>query len=273
MLALWRKTFWDAAWPLGWNALLLLTFSWLFVWLMAQIQIPAFMAFLSHLPDFFERLAGMPFAAVATPAGKISLLFVDAVTILVCVSWAVARGSDAVSGELGRGTMELLLAQPLRRSTVLLVQAAITTLGSALLAASVLLGLWLGLETVHAEAELPLAQFIPSTLNLFGMMFCVAGYTTAISACDRERWRTIGFAAGVFVVSLVIKLISRTWPAGKWLLYLSFLGAFEPHNLVTQPDDVWNTVGRYLAVHLTLGTVGYAAALVIFTRRDLPAPL
>ena len=36
------------------------------------------------------------------------------VQIIFCI-WAVGRASGAVAGELDRGTMELLLAQPLSR--------------------------------------------------------------------------------------------------------------------------------------------------------------
>ena len=40
--------------------------------------------------------------------------------------FAIARGSDVVSGELGRGTLEMLLAQPVSRLQVLYTQAAVT---------------------------------------------------------------------------------------------------------------------------------------------------
>ncbi|MFO0947626.1 MAG: ABC transporter permease subunit [Planctomycetota bacterium] len=39
----------------------------------------------------------------------------------------MTRGSDAIAGEIDRGTMEVLLAQPIRRSTIIVTHAVVTT--------------------------------------------------------------------------------------------------------------------------------------------------
>lgn len=75
--------------------------------------------------------------------------------------WAVGRGSDTVSGEIGRGTMEMLLAQPVRRLLVLATQGAVTTIGSAILATAVLLGTCTGLATVSLGEHVDWKAFIP----------------------------------------------------------------------------------------------------------------
>ena len=41
---------------------------------------------------------------------------------IFCI-WAVGRAAGAIAGELDRGTMELLLAQPVRRSRVILAHS------------------------------------------------------------------------------------------------------------------------------------------------------
>ena len=76
----------------------------------------------------------------------------------------------------------------------------------------------------------------------------------------------------------------------RWLTYCSCFGAFEPQKFVSlavhEPQNAWAVLlfdeqGRwtdlgpvgYDAVLIGLGLVGYVAAGVIFSRRDLPAPL
>ena len=59
------------------------------------------------------------FAQIATSAGRIAVAYDDPIVLLLVTVWAISRGSDAVSGELNRGTMEMVLAQPVTRLGVL----------------------------------------------------------------------------------------------------------------------------------------------------------
>lgn len=129
--------------------MVLTLFSWLFVWLMSLFPVGGIGIILNLLPGFVEAMLGVPLKLLATPVGQLSVLYVDVVTLLVCVGWALGRGSDAVSGEIARGTMDLILSLPVWRLTVLVVPAVVTTLGSMLLAASVQLGTMLGLACVR----------------------------------------------------------------------------------------------------------------------------
>jgi ABC-2 type transport system permease protein len=212
---------------------------------------------------------------IATPAGRVGLAYVDPVAIIAATAWGIARGSDAVSGQLGRGTMEMLLAQPVRRLSVLAVQAAVTSFGAFLLGLHSWLGTCMGLRTVTLPGDVPIsaALYVPAAANLAGLAFFMAGFTTMLSAFDRYRWRTIGLAAGFYVVSLILKLIARMAPGWERLIYASFLGAFEPLLFVNHPDDGWRLALEYLAVLVGLGLAGYVVAAIVFCRRDLPAPI
>src|SRR5437667_4519235 len=44
--------------------------------------------------------------------------------IIFCI-WAIGRATSAVAGEIDRGTMELLLAQPIRRPSILLAHLVV----------------------------------------------------------------------------------------------------------------------------------------------------
>lgn len=118
---------------------------------MSQFKVGGIGMILNLLPGFVEPLFGVPLKLLAGPTGQLSVIYIDVVTMLVCVGWALGRGSDAVSGEIARGTMDLILSLPVWRLTVLLAPAVVTALGSMLLAASVHLGLKIGLECVHLD--------------------------------------------------------------------------------------------------------------------------
>jgi ABC-2 type transport system permease protein len=270
--ALWIKALSDAWRQFVVSALLLTLFSWLFVWLMSRFPVGGFGMILSFLPGFVEELVGVPLNLVATPVGQLSVLYIDLVTLLVCAAWALGRGSDVISGEIARGTMDLILSLPVWRVTVLAVPAAVTTLGVALLAASVHLGIVLGLATVHFEHPPAAIEFFPGTVNLFCMTFCFTAITTVASSWGHDRWSTIALSGGFFVFSLIVKMVARLWPKGKWLFKLSFLSCFEPQHLILMPDTAGRNALRDDLTLLGLGLACYVVAAVIFNRRDIPGP-
>jgi ABC-2 type transport system permease protein len=202
-----------------------------------------------------------------------SVLFVHVITLLVCIGWAVGRGSDAVSGEISRGTMDLILALPIRRATVIGVSAAVTAAGALVLGFSVWLGCWLGSRLVTLPGPIQLERLLPGVWNLAAMTFCLAGLTTLLSALDHNRWRTVLLAGGLFIVSTIVKLVSKMWEHGAWMKYLTFLTAFEPQRLSLLPPDVTHPMAWwYNSALVATGLAGYAAAAIVFSYRDIPAP-
>ncbi|MBY0527171.1 MAG: ABC transporter permease [Gemmataceae bacterium] len=78
---------------------------------------------------------------------------------IFCV-WAIGRASGAIAGEIDRGTMELLLAQPLARSRVVLAHLCIDILVIPILCLSLWAGTWLGTFLVGMlQFNAPVAPF------------------------------------------------------------------------------------------------------------------
>src|SRR5260370_972035 len=63
--------------------------------------------------------------------------------VIFCL-WAVGRAAGAVAGELDRGTMELLLSQPLPRWRVILAHFAVDLMTIPPLCLSLWAGIWFG---------------------------------------------------------------------------------------------------------------------------------
>ena len=271
--ALWKKAI-SAAWlHLLISSVLLILFAWLFVWLMGLFKLGAWASILQMLPDFSQRMMAVPIKHIASPAGQITILYDHVITILIFIGWAIGRGSDPISGEISRGTMDLTLTLPVRRSSVIFVPAVVSTLGAAVLGASVWLGTWIGLVVARGDEGIAAAGFLLGAVNLVAMTFCLTGITTFVSSWNRSRWRTISITAGFFVVSVIIKMVGRLWEPGDWLKYLSFLTAFDPQKVILLPNGAWDLSLRFNSVLIVLGILGYAAAMFVFARRDIPSAL
>jgi len=132
---------------------------------------------------------------------------------------------------------------------------------------------------------------LPAALNYACLGVFLTGITTFLSSWDRYRWRTIGLAVGFYVVETILELVGLAFAGLDWVKGLTFFSAYEPIAFVTRsrsdPDYAWcfatNAAGKHGATHLgplgcdaillLLGSLGIVAALVIFCRRDLPAPM
>ena len=272
--AIWNKTWGDQRVLLLSLAALWAAFPWLYILLSAQIEMPAFQnVLLKVIPDDWQKLSGVPFSEVATYAGRVALAFVDPVVVLAATVWGITRGSDAVSGPLERGTMEMLLAAPVRRSAIFLTQALATTAAAALLCGVLLASVWTVVVLGPWAGKVAPERFLPAVANVFGLMVCMAGISACVSAADSHRWRTIGIMCGLYVTAILTKLVGRLSGVLGWVGYLSVLNAYEPQRLVGGGPEAWRMLAWYDGILLGIGIVAYLIGAVIFSRRDLPAPL
>jgi ABC-2 type transport system permease protein len=271
--AVWRQAWGDQKVLLLALAVLWAAFPWIYIWLQAQVPMGDFQMLLRLIPEDWQKLSGVPLAEVATHAGRVALAFVDPIVILGATVWGVTRGSDVVSGPLERGTMEMVLAAPVRRTAVYASHAAATIAGGAVACGVLLAGLWSAVALGPWSASLEPARFAPAVANVFGLVVCMAGVAGLVSAAGSHRSRTIGIMCGFYVLSLLLKLVGRLSGRLGWAGWLSVFTAYEPQRLVSGTAEAWWLVARYDAVLIGIGLAGYLVGALIFARRDLPAPL
>ena len=207
--AIWTKAVGDAKGLWLGCALILFSFHWLFVWLTSVINLPKIPSYVADLlPAPMQGLIPIPLELLAAPGGMLALAYVDPVVLFTASIWAIARGSDSVSGPLDRGTLEMVLAQPVRRTVVLLAHACVTTAGALLLVVVGWLGICAGLAVIDFDPPVDPYRFLPAAVNLFTFTFFLAGFSTAVSASHRYRWQTIGWVGGVYIFQLILKVLA-----------------------------------------------------------------
>jgi ABC-2 type transport system permease protein len=230
------------------------------------------------------------------------------VIIILCCLWCVGRAGGAVSGELDRGTMELLLSQPVPRNRLILAHFLVDCLLIPLLCLSIFAGtqygLWLvgpfNVDFSQLDSLPPQFQMFlnkgPKVLevsatrqaialtNLAALLFATSGLTMALSALGRSRWRTLGISTLVGVVMFITNVLGQMSEVLSFMRPFSVFYYYQPQKIWLKNEwfvdlgDAW-AYGQplatvpVLAVLLLTGTVSYLLALTTFTRRDLPAPL
>jgi ABC-2 type transport system permease protein len=163
-----RKSVAEGRWLLLACWLALFAYSWMRVWLVSQLEMEAFQNIILEVWDDFQKFSPVPLSQLFTYTGRIARTYTEPVVVVCVAGWAIARGSDCVSGELGRGTMEMVLAQPVSRGRLVLTSCLVTTVGSALLALAVWAGIWIGIRTnvVEQTVTRPLLSFSPIPLEV-----------------------------------------------------------------------------------------------------------
>jgi ABC-2 type transport system permease protein len=267
-----RKSFRESLLLLVGVAVVAFGFQWIFIWTIKQLPMENLEGMMALVPKHFFKFLAIPIDQILTLRGRIGMGYTEPVIIIVISVWSIGRASDAVSGELGRGTLEMILAQPASRFAVLAANAVTTTLGSAAIALASWLGMIVGLAVFDLGNEPPARWYLASAGNVFAFGFFLAGVTTAISAADRYRWRTLGIAGAFFVIEKIIEVIGQGVEEMGWMKYLTFFSLFKPPLFVTDSNGT-ELFWQYNAALVGLGLIGYIAAAIIFERRDLPAAL
>ena len=208
--------------------------------------------------------------------------YVHPLMLTVLGIWALGRAANAIAGEIDRGTMELLLAQPIRRAQVVLAHLLVDAIVLPSLCFCMWIGTycgtwWMGLQdNENVLQRVDPTRFLPGLLFVVAMMFAISGVTMWISAMGRSRARVWGWAVTIFLSMFLINILGQIfWPeVFEWVRPFTVYFHYHPQMMIL--DDGWrnNTDGwLHLAALIGTGAGGYGLAWGTFCYRDLPAPL
>lgn len=261
-LALLRKIINDVRWLLLGCLITLFAFAWIRVAIVASMETQQLQRIARNLPEMVKRLMPVPIEELINYPGLVGFTFEEPMVYLIMAVWAIARASDSVSGEIGRGTMEMLLAQPVGRMTYLLTHSSVTFVGIVLLATAAYAGTHVGIHQTHVKVrkirvwnvpffrvpsgddkdnyELePMSKFVsPSTfkspaVNYACLGVFLAGITTAASSWDRYRWRTIAIVVTFYILQTIVEVVGLAVDGCRWMLGLTFFSVYEPVAIAT----------------------------------------
>ncbi|MBO0697261.1 MAG: ABC transporter permease subunit [Zavarzinella sp.] len=318
---LYRKLLRDVRGPLVAVGLLLFGFAGLWVKVTVQVttQISPLLTLAGQMqgfgPMFFHNLFFRgPGKLIQTFLGGEDVKFLDPqdtlalvathplVQAIVCI-WAIGRAAGAIAGEIDRGTMELLLAQPVARKMVvlahLLVDATVIPVLCLALFAGLHFGVWLAgsftvdpgvYHALHMTPPNPLPSYTvnanvvrPGLANTAALLFAVSGYTMWLSAAGRSRTKVLGLAILVTLVQFLVNVIGQLWEGLAVLRPFTVFYYYQPQTInlkgdwTVDPGLAWTgkplVSVNVILVLILVGAIGYLMALRTFVRRDVPAPL
>ncbi len=274
-------------------------FAWFRVWIVSEVDTAKFAQILELLPKDWRRFSPVNFEWLISYLGRTALTLDEPMIMMLIGVWAIVRGSDVVSGELNRGTLEMVLSQPVSRQKIFVQHALLTIAGLLLLVLLVWLGMAIAVfsttieESTYPSFRLPLTgysipityfgpqtqtlpmlervhpiQFLPGIINLFSFGFFMTALAMMFSSWDRFRWRTLGIVVGIYFVSALLKFAAMASAGFRWLFYLTFFTLYEPALSIeiadSRPDHVWSLFRYNLENQWTgAGPLGMNLALIL----------
>lgn len=215
---------------------------------------------ISDYPEALRKMFGI--TDMASPAGYLNAELLSLMVPMLVIIYAVLTGGDATAGEEERGTIDLLLANPIPRARVLLEKSAAIGLGTAILGASVYatiiaLGPLVHLAVPYAHLAEAVAGIV-LVAALFGAVAVAVGALTGMRGASRGVAGAL--AAGAYLLSSLSGLVSGLRP---WRLA-------SPYWHAIGVDPMHHGLGiAHVALLALLLAVLVATAAWSFDRRDL----
>ena len=247
---------------LGWvTAIVLLVLMYAAIWPGIRDQ-PSMNDFLDTMPEAFRSLFASSGADMSTPVGYIQIELMSFMGPILVILYAVAQGSRGVAGEEDRRTMDLLLAEPVSRSRVLLEKAAAMVAGTLVLSAT--LGVALVVEGRLFDMVLPVDRIAAAMLHLALLGLVFGTMALAVGAVTGDVGLSRAVPTGVAVVAY---LVNGLGPMVSWL---DPLQRYSPFFQYIGHDPLRTGVsGPAAAVAAVTVAVLVAVAVWGFQRRDV----
>jgi len=213
-----------------------------------------------ELPEYMENLSGAA-GGYDTPAGYISGEFFLLMP-LVLVIFAIVAGTGATAGEESAGTLDLLLAQPIRRRRLVLEKALGLGLAVSVAMLAGIPGVFLGQALV--DFDLPPQRVVAGFLVTVPLLLLFLSIALLAAAWLPTRALAVVVSTAAAVASYVVHtlglLVEEMEQARKFTpFYWS-----DASKALVGDYEVWGSLGLLAASLILL-----AATVVVFERRDI----
>jgi ABC-2 type transport system permease protein len=218
-------------------------------------------------PELVTGIFGGLFAGVEPLEAWLLTLFLHPLVITLFAVATIAVAARSLAGEIERGTLDLLLAWPVPRSTLVLAAAATIQLVQGVMIATLLGAMRLGLAIGAIEPPASLGRFLWVTANLWALYAAVAGVALWVSATGSEQAKAVGRAISFLVLSFFVNLLASLWRQVEGIDVVSVFHYYQPQPTVVEARDPL----LHLSILLGVALVAHLLALASFVRRDIAA--
>lgn len=222
---------------------------------------------LFHMEFMQKIIAALLGAEVGTVGPAVLSMFGWIHPLVLALVWAhaIVVCTRFPAGEVDRGTLDVVLALPVSRTSVYLSESVVFMFAGVLVVGVGLCGNvaahWIsGLERAGSVRQTALVAF-----NLFALSLAVGGISSLLSCICDHRGRAMGLAFAILLASLFLSSMSTFNAIVKKLSVLSLLNYYRPYGVFQGQSSPAGDMLVLAGVAVSLWFVGW----LVLIRRDL----
>ena len=256
----WSKTLWELRggileWGIGLAVLIFLHFPYY-----ASLSLRTRRATLQYAQNF--RFLGEP-VALLSPGGYATWHTLGLIPVILGI-WTILVGSRLVRGEEERGSLNVVLATPLLRVSILAQK--ILALFTAILVISLLFALGVVIGEASAGIHVDIAGALLAGLNIGFTAFLFGMLALLLSQLLLHRASAAGIASALMVFSYLLNSLGRVVEHGEWIQRLSPLYYYDASKPLI---STYGTNAGAMVFLLALGVICASVSFPLFMTRDI----
>lgn len=220
-------------------------------------------AMLRMVPSFLQPMVRSR-AGLDTFEGFAGIAFTHPVLLALFASWSIARGAQAIAGEIEAGTLGWMLSYPVARTAFILSKALVLFSGSLLLVLAFVAGL-LGTADALGVAHAGPRPYLLAGLETFLLYGAVGAITLCCSALTSEKGKAVLAGTGILLGGYVLNYVADLWEPAKAVRFLSLFAYYDPKTMLGGGA----VAPAHLAVLAGISLVALVGAAIGFRRRSL----
>lgn len=232
--------------------------------------LPRFQAQLSQqwiqmpfVQGIIKAMVGADVSAGIGPEIFTSIPWVHPVVLAVFWAHAIIFCTRIPSGEVDRGTIDVLLSLPITRWSLHLSETAAWLISAAAVAALATLGNAIG--STLAQVQWEPGRIAIVLVNLSCLYAAVGAIAWFLSALNDRRGRAMAGAFIIVVVSFLLNYLAQFWEPLSHIAFLSLLKYYQP--LRALKDATWPLAD--ISILAAIAAAFWTAAGIVSARRDL----
>jgi len=268
-LVLLRMTLRLSRWAIvGWISFLVL-YSFLIIWIYPLLAENEGMAlYVQSMPEEVLNTIGLTPEIVDELFAEGGFSFEGWLATEYLAWWPIMVGiyafmfcSGIVAREAERGTMELLLSQPVSRSRIVSSKLLGFLVIIAMIIAGSLIGIILSLPLVDVGLDLWRVFLVLAQAGM--LVGVIATYSTLVSSLVMDPRKAMTISGGLMAFSYILNLLAPALSGMDWILRFSPFSYFKPFEIMLHGNFSLQTV----AVYLILIIVFFVTSLIVIERQ------